>query len=120
MAPTLSLRQRTLIIWRLSQKVPQRIIAQEVPCAQSTVSNIGRKWLRDREIEPKVRPGKRRKTTEEEDNRIIEAGIHYKFNSVHEMMAKIRDELNLNIEISRQTFNRRLIGKEFLGKNAVG
>ncbi len=122
MAPTLSMRQRTLIIWRLSQGVPQRIIAQEVPCAQATVSNIGRRWLQDREIEPKARPGKRRKTTEEEDNRIIEAGIHYKFNSVHKMMEKIRDELNLNIEISRQTFKRRLIGihKEFLGKDSVG
>jgi hypothetical protein len=34
------------------------------------------------------------------------------------MMAKIRDELNLSIEIFRQTFIGKL--KEFLGKNDVG
>jgi hypothetical protein len=68
MALSLNMRQRTLIIWRLSQEVPQRIIAQEVPCTQATVSNIGRRWLRNREVEPKGRAGERRKTTEEEDN----------------------------------------------------
>ncbi len=64
-----------------------------MPCTQGTVSNIGRKWFRNIEIEPKARPGKRRKTTEEEDIQIIEVRIHYKFNSVDERMAKLEMSL---------------------------
>ncbi len=108
--PRLSIRQRCLIVWRLGQGVPQRRIAAEVPCSQGTVSNIGRQWLRDRSIEPRHAGGRRRKTTREEDERIIEAGIFYKFKTIEEVMTKIREELNLQINVSVSIINRRLLG----------
>jgi hypothetical protein len=81
-----------------------------VPCSQGTVSNIGRQWLRDRSIEPKHAGGIRRKTTREQDERIIEAGIFCKFETIKEVMNKIREELNLQINVSVSTINRRLLG----------
>jgi transposase len=70
--PPRTIRKRTLIIWRLGQGVPQREIAREVPCSQSTVSRIDQNWILDRQLEPKYH-GSTRKTTEDEDQRIIEA-----------------------------------------------
>ncbi len=83
--PRLFIRQRCLIVWRLGQGVPQRRIAAEVPCSQRTVSNICRQWLRDRSIEPR-HAGGMRKTTREEDERIIEARFFYKFETIEEIM----------------------------------
>jgi hypothetical protein len=62
-----------------------------VPCSQGTFSNISRQWLRDRSIEPRHAGGRRRKTTREEDERTIEAGIFYKFEIIEEVMNKIRE-----------------------------
>jgi hypothetical protein len=56
-----------------------------VPCSQGTVSNIGRQWLRDRSIEPR-HAGKRRKIIREEDERIIQTEIFYKFETIEEVM----------------------------------
>ncbi len=103
--PPLMIRKRTLIIWRLGQGVPQGEIAREVPCSQSTVSRIDQNWILDRQLEPKYH-GSTRKTTEDEDKRIIEAGVFfYKFESITTIMTKIREELNLNIEIAERTLN---------------
>jgi hypothetical protein len=91
-----------------------------VPCSQGTVSNIGRQWLRDRSIEPRHAGGRRRKTTREEDERIIEAGIFYKFKTIEEVMTKIREELNLQIKVSVSTINRRLLGNSGILRVRVG
>jgi hypothetical protein len=71
---------------------------------------IGKKWIRERVIEPQKPRGRPRKTTEEQDNRIIEAGIFFKFDSIESVMNKIREELHVDIELSRQQFNKRLLG----------
>jgi transposase len=73
--PRLTMRQRCLIIWRLGQGISQRNIAAEIPCSQSTVSVFGKKWIRERVIEPQKLRGSPKNTTEEQDNRIIEVGI---------------------------------------------
>ncbi len=104
------MRQRCQIIWRLSQGMSQRNIAAEIPCGQSTVSRIGQKWIRERVIEPQKPPGQPKETTEEQDNVIIEAGVLLKFDSVESMMKKIREELHMDIELSRYQFNKRLLG----------
>jgi hypothetical protein len=52
-----------------------------------------------------------RKTNSEQDQQIIAAGIHFKNNSVTEIMRKIRDEVEL--DISKSTFNRRLLDNVF-------
>jgi len=49
------------------------------------------------------------KTTQEEDERIVEAAIFYKFETIAEVMNKIREELNLRIDVSVSTINRRLL-----------
>ncbi len=87
-----------------------------MPCSQGTVSNIGRQWLRDRSIEPRHAGGRRRKTTREQDERIIEAGIFYKFETIEEVMNKIREELNLQINVSVSTINRRLLGNSGISR----
>jgi hypothetical protein len=83
------------MVWHLGQGVPQRRMAAEVACSQGTVSNIGRQWLRDRRIESRHAGGRKKITQEEE--RIIEAGIFYKFEIIDKVMNKIKEKLNLQI-----------------------
>jgi DNA-binding transcriptional MocR family regulator len=112
---TLTIAQKTLIIWRLAQNNPNygsRQIGLEVGCSHSTVLRWGRRWLTERTIESRPRTGRQRKTNSEQDRQIITAGIHFKNDSVTEIMRKIRDEVEL--DISRSTFNRRLLGNVFL------
>ena len=111
MAPILTIRQRCLIIWRSAQGVSQRPIATEVGCSQSQVSYIVRKWVREQTIEVGRRAGNERQTTEEEDQHIVGAAIFYPTNTLNELLNKIREELNMQLNISISTLSRRLIGK---------
>jgi hypothetical protein len=113
----LSIVQKTLIIWRLAQNNPNygsRQIGLEVGCTHKTVLKWGRRWIEERSIECRPKPGRPRKTTHEQDMNIVAAGITYKDDSVTGIMRKIRDEVEL--DISRATFNRRLLGRVFFNK----
>jgi len=105
----LTIRQRTTIIWLLARNVSQREIGFRVGCDPKTVRRIGQTWLNEGRIEAIKPPGRPRKTTTEQDQRIIEAATYYKFDSIEEIMRKIRDQLNIEIDISRNTGNKRLL-----------
>ena len=116
MAPIRTIRQRCFIILRSAQGVSQRPIAAEVGCSQSQVSYIVRKWVREQTIKVGRQAGNERQTTEEEDQNIVGAAIFYPTNTLNELLNKIRQELNLQLNISISTLSRRLIGKPgFLG-----
>ena len=110
MPPHLTINQRCLIIWRLAQGVPQHVVAREVPCSQSQVSYVGRQWVRTGTIEPKKPGGRKRGTTTDEDHRIVEAGTYYKFDTIAKLNTKIREELNIQLNVCNMTLNRRLLG----------
>jgi len=86
-------------------------------CSHSTVLRWGRRWLTERTIEYRPRTGRQRKTNSEQDRQITTAGIHFKNDSVTEIMRKIRDEVEL--DISRSTFNRRLLGNVFFTRGEI-
>jgi hypothetical protein len=67
--------------------------------------------LAERTIECRPRTGKQRKTNSEQDQQIIAAGIHFKNDCVTEIMGEIRHEVEF--DISKSTFNRRLLGNVF-------
>jgi transposase len=97
---TLTMAQKNLIIWRLAQNNPNnrsREIAREVGCSHTTVLKWMHRWLDERSLECRPRPGKPRKTNVEQDMKIIEAGIFFKRDSVTTIMRKIRNEANLEI-----------------------
>jgi hypothetical protein len=73
----------------------------------------GRRWLEERSIECNIRTksGRPRKTTLEQDMNIVETRIFYKHDKVTDIMIRIRDVVEL--DINKSTNNSRLLGKVF-------
>ena len=88
--------QRTLIEYRLGQVAKEQEIANEIPCSVRTIRNVKRMWLQNGSIEPKkIRI---RKTTEEQDMRIVETAVLNRFDTVNELREKVKE-----LDTSRRT-----------------
>jgi hypothetical protein len=68
-------------------------------------------WLEERIIECRPKSGRPRKTTLEQDMNIVGTGIFYKHDKMIDIMIRIRDVIEL--DINKSTNNSQLLSKFF-------
>lgn len=100
--------QRWKIVILSEQKKKVTTIAQEVSCKRDTVIEVYNRYKETGTVEDRPRPGRKRKTTPTQDNRIIKKARQRK------SARKIAQEMtNEGVSIKEQTVRRRVKEEKF-------